>query len=340
MNFDFPKIDLHLHLDGAISPEVMFRLAQARGIDFGVPGPEELAPLMTVTSQRESVNDYLKKFDIPTAVLQDREALGCAAYELVLELERQGLAYAEIRFAPQLHTRRGMTQREAVEAVCDGVRGALEECETVQIGVILCAMCVGPASVNRAANLETARLAFDLLGDLVVGFDLAGAEGVCPLSDFQELFTFAGANGVPFTCHAGDSQDAQTVRVAIQDFGARRIGHGHHIWQDPDAVALAKERGTTFEICLTSNIQCQTQPSYEEHPAKRMLDAGLRVTLNTDNPVIAGVTLDSEYQRALDRCGFTYLDLIRMNLNAVDASFLDAARKAALRARLTALLEG
>lgn len=338
MKFDFPKVDLHLHLDGAIQPDLMLRLAEARGIHLGADTPEALVPLMTYGAGCDSVNEYLKKFDIPTAVLQDREALTCAAYELVLELERQGLAYAEIRFAPQLHTQKGLTQREAVAAVADGVRGALAECETVQIGVILCAMCVGPAQRNRKENLETARLAFDLRDDVVVGFDLAGAEGICPLSDFQELFTFAGANGIPFTCHAGDSQGPETVRTAIADFGAKRIGHGHRVWEDPAVVELAREKGTTFEICLTSNIQCQTEPSYEAHPAKKMLDAGLKVTLNTDNPVIAGVTLDSEYQLALDRCGFTYLDLIRMNLNAVDASFLDGPRKQALRGKLEALL--
>ena len=338
MNFDFPKIDLHLHLDGAISPELMLRLAQARGIDLGADTPEALTPIMTAHDGCDSVNEYLKKFEIPTAVLQDREALACVAYELVLELERQGLAYAEIRFAPQLHTRKGMTQREAVEAVEDGVRSALEECSRIRIGIILCAMCIGPASLNHAENMETAHLAFELRNDLVVGFDLAGAEGVCPLSDFEDLFTFVGANGVPFTCHAGDSQGADTVRTAIENFGARRIGHGHHVVQDPAVVELARNRGTTFEICLTSNIQCKTEPSYEAHPAKKMLDAGLKVTLNTDNPVIAGVTLDSEYQIALDRCGFTYLDLIRMNLYALEASFLDPQAKQALRSELEALL--
>ena len=338
MKYDFPKVDLHLHLDGAISPELMYRLALARGIDFGVRSAEELRPLMTVASTTRDVNEYLKKFDIPTRVLQDSEALACAAYELVLELSRQGLAYAEIRFAPQLHTHRGMSQRDAVAAVEEGVRSALAETNGLRIGVILCCMCVGAADLNRAANLETVRLACLCRDDIVRGLDLAGAEGLCPLSDFAELFVTARANNIPFTCHAGDSQGPDTVRTAILDFGARRIGHGHHVWQDPALCGIAREKGVTFEICLTSNVQCQTEPSYEEHPAKEMLDAGLRVTLNTDNPVIAGVTLAQEYDLALARCGFTYLDLIRMNRFAVEASFLDQKDKDALLAELDAVL--
>ncbi len=334
MSYDFPKIDLHCHLDGAISPETMFSLAQERNIALPADSPDALRPYIMCDPDCRSVNEYLTKFELPTRILQDRAALAQVAYELVLRSEAQGLGYIEIRFAPQLHTQKGMSQREAVEAVEDGVRIALKECKTLKAGILLCAMVFGPASINRDANLETARLADSCRSDLIRGFDLAGAEGLCPLSEFGELFELARGAGVPITCHAGDSQGPDTVRTAICEFGATRIGHGHHIYDDKDLCQIAIDRGVTLEICLTSNVQCETQPSYELHPAKALFDMGVRVTLNTDNPCIAGVTLDSEYDLALARCGFTRADLIQMNIYAAEAAFMDAADRDVL---LTAL---
>ncbi len=334
MKHTFPKIDLHCHLDGAISPETMFELAQERHLELPADSPETLRPFIVCDPQCRSVNEYLTKFELPTKVLQDREALARVAYELVLRSEKQGLGYLELRFAPQLHTRKGMSQREAVEAVEDGVRIALKQCRSLRAGILLCAMCIGQASDNRQANLETVRLADSCRSDLVRGFDLAGAEGLCALSDFGELFAIARQAGVPFTCHAGDSQGPETVRTAILDFGASRIGHGHHIFEDKELCGIAAERGVTLEICLTSNVQCETRPSYEAHPAKALLDMGVRVTLNTDNPIIAGVTLDSEYDLALARCGFEETDLLRMNRIAAQAAFMEGPERETLLRRL------
>ena len=133
-----------------------------------------------------------------------------------------------------------------------------------------------------AENLATVRLGAEYLGAGVAGIDLAGAEGLVPLRSFHPVFDLARERNVPFTCHAGDSQGPDTVRDALA-FGARRIGHGHRIFDDPSLWPEAIRRGVTLEICPTSNIQCKTQPSYREHPAKKLLDAGLRVTINTDN---------------------------------------------------------
>ena len=153
------------------------------------------------------------------------------------------------------------------------------------------------------------------------GMDFAPVEALC-----REL-------DVPFTCHAGDSQGPDTVRDAL-DFGAKRLGHGHHIYDDPSLWQRAIDAGVTLEVCPTSNIQCKTQPSYAEHPAKRLLDAGLRVTISTDNMTLAATTLDDEYRHCVDEMGFTCRDLVQMNLYAAEAAFLDETTRAALIEKL------
>ncbi|MEG1557291.1 MAG: adenosine deaminase [Oscillospiraceae bacterium] len=336
--FNFPKIDLHCHLDGAIDPKTMMELARERKIKLPAETLEEFIPFVTFGPGCGSVNEYLKKFDLPIEILQDAKALERVMYELVKRLDSEGLAYAEIRFAPQLATAKGMTQFEAAEAVIAGKERALSECKNIKIGIIVCAMCLGTADITRKQNFETLEVAKQLKGKGIDAFDLAGCEGICPLSDFAELFDKAREYGLNYTCHAGDSHIAAEVGTAINLFGSKRIGHGHHIFDDKELCRQAIEKDVTFEVCITSNIQCETQPSYEEHPIKKMYDMGMKVTLNTDNMVIAGVTLDSEYKIAMERCGFTMDDLIKMNINSAKASFLDEKSKAELIQKLESCL--
>ena len=199
--------------------------------------------------------------------------------------------------------------------------------------ILLCCMCIGPETVNMAENLETVRLTRAYLGSGVVGMDLAGAEGIVPLRNFHPIFDLARELALPFTCHAGDSQGPETVRAAL-DFGAKRIGHGHHIFDDPVLWPRAIEAGVTLEICPTSNIQCKTQPSYALHPAKKLLDAGLHVCISTDNMTLAAVTLEDEYRHCIADMGFTPDDLQTMAHFALDAAFLPEQEKRALAGKI------
>lgn len=335
--YPFPKIDLHLHLDGSVLPETAWELAQAKGVAMPAATLEGYRAYIRSAANCGSVNEYLKLFGLPLQIMQDAASITRITRELVELLCRQGLAYAEIRFAPQLHTREGLTQRQAIEAVLEGRKQGLALCPGFDAGILACMMCVGPETANWEANAETVEAAREYLGRGVVGVDLAGGEGIVPLKNFAPLFRRAAELGIPFTCHAGDSQGPDTVRDAM-DFGARRIGHGHHIYDDPALCRRAVREGVTLEICPTSNIQCRTQPSFEAHPAKRLLDMGLRVTINTDNMVLAGVSLEDEYDHCIQEMGFTRQDLIRMNQNAVRAAFLPEERKRELLARLEACL--
>lgn len=329
LHTQFPKLDLHLHLDGSVPPETLFQLAKEQGVP--VPG-ETLAGYLEYIrrcAQCGSVNEYLKMFDLPVAVMQDGNSLTRVTRELICLLYRQNLAYAEIRFAPQLHTRKGLSQAGAVEAVLAGREQGLKECPGFDVGILCCMMCIGPETANWKENAETVEVTRAYLDRGVVGLDLAGAEGIVPLKNFAPLFQRAAELGIPWTCHAGDSQGPDTVRDAM-DFGARRIGHGHHIYDDPELVRRAIREGITIEVCPTSNIQCMTQPSYGQHPAKKLLDMGLNVTVNTDNMTFAGVDLEAEYGHCLGEMGFTPEDLVKMSENSIRAAFLSEEKRLAL----------
>ena len=331
--YPFPKVELHLHLDGSIPPDTMWELAEKEHAELPAATPEEFRNWLKVTSDCSSVNEYLERFELPLQLLQSRENLSLVTEAVIAVLAEQGYGLAEIRFAPQLHLRKGLTQRDAVEAVLAGQKAARERYPDVKTGILLCAMSIGPETLNMAENLETVRLTREYLGKGVVGCDLAGAEGIVPLRNFHPVFDLARELEVPFTCHAGDSQGPDTVRDAL-DFGTKRIGHGHHLYDAPELWSRVRDNGVTLEICPTSNIQCKTQPSYALHPAKKLFDAGIRVTISTDNMALAAVTLEDEYDHCIREMGFTYADLITMNLRAAEASFLPEEEKAGVIDRL------
>lgn len=330
---NLPMIELHLHLDGAIPPETMWDLANAQRIPMPAGTLEDFRRWLVKTSDCADVNTYLARFELPLQLMQTQEAIARVTEDVMSVLARQGHIYDEIRFAPQLHKRAGLTQRQAVEAVLEGRRQALLEHPDYDAGILLCAMCIGAETVNMEENLETVRLAKEFLGCGVVGADLAGAEGIVPLRRFRPVFDLANELHVPATCHAGDSQGPDTVRDALS-FGVRRIGHGHHIYDDPSLWDEAISRGVTLEICPTSNIQCHTQPSYREHPAKKLLDAGLRLCISTDNMTLAAVCLPDEYRHCTQDMGFTPEDVKKTLLCAAEAAFLPEDKKNALIARV------
>lgn len=337
MKYPFPKVDLHLHLDGSFRIPTVWELVQKQGVTMPADSLEGYDAWMKKCSNAGSVNEYLKMFDAPLQVMQDPDSLIRITKELIEDLAAQGVAYAEIRFAPQLHCQKNMTQRDAIEAVLEGRRQGLEENPDIKIGIICCMMSVGPETLNWDANMETATITHEYLDKGVVCMDLAGAEGFVPLSNFKPLFDKATSLGTPVICHAGDSQDWKTVRDAI-DMGAQRIGHGHHIYENPELCRIAAERGIALEICPTSNIQCQSRETYELHPAQNLLYMGVPVTINTDNMTMSRVNLETEYDHCLNEMGFEYEDLILMNMNSVACSFMKEEEKEELIEKLMSYL--
>ena len=329
MKYNFPKIDLHLHLDGALIPEVAYEMAKERKLSYGEWSFEKLREEMIVGEGLDSLYEYLKRFDIPVAIMQDEEALERSSYELLKNLAGQGIVYSEIRFAPQLHGQKGCTQRQAAEAVVRGVRKAEKECN-IHGGVIVCAMTYQNVNDNKEANMETVKVAGELLGKGVVALDIAGAEGIVPMPDHAPVFEEARKQNIPFTMHAGEVNIPENVKTAIE-FGARRIGHGQSCIDNDEVLKMVLENKIPLELCLTSNIQSRVRESYEAHPLKRLYDAGVLVTMNTDNMILSNVTLESEYDRAAKTFGFTEADFIQMNKNSLEAAFMEESLRTELR---------
>lgn len=325
-NFDFPKVDLHLHLDGSFRVETMYSLAKERNINLPGETLEGYREWMNLHADAKDVNDYLQMFDPPTQVLQDKEALIRVTKELIEDISKDGVRYAEIRFAPQLHTHKSLSQEDATLAILEGKRIGELENPNIKIGIIACMMCIGKEDINWKENEETVEVANKYKDKGVVAIDLAGAEGIVPLKNFSPLFTKAKQYGLNIISHAGDSQGSDTVKDAI-DFGVSRIGHGHHIYDDLALCEVAKQKQIALEICPTSNIQCKTQKSFESHPAKKLLDFGIPVTINTDNMVMARTNINQELEHCLNDMGFTYKDLIQMNINSFKHSFADEKYK-------------
>lgn len=317
----FPKIDLHLHLDGSFRVSTMYELAKERGIELPGKDQQGYRDFLNEKANAKDVNEYLEMFDIPLQVMQDYNSLYRITEELIEDIAQAKVSYAEIRFAPQLHTKKQLTQEAALKAVLDGRNAGLKNNPSIHVNIITCMMCIGLDTLNRKENEETLEICKKYFGnDGVVALDLAGAEGIVPLKNYAPLFLKAKEYGINTICHAGDSQDWQTVKDAI-DFKVSRIGHGHMIYENPALVRLAAKKQIALEICPTSNIQCKTRQSYALHPAKNLLQMGIPVTINTDNITLAKVNLDDEYDHCLNEMGFEMKDLIQMNLNAIKFSF-------------------
>lgn len=317
-------IDLHLHLDGAVTSDIAKRLADMQGIELPAEG-EELEKLLSVGDDCKDLNEFLECFELPLKLLQTAEALEECAFLVAEKMREQGVIYAEIRFAPQLHCERGLTQRDAVKAVIRGLSRS-----ELMTGLILCCM---RGEGNEEKNIETASLAEEYHGKGVCALDLAGAEGLFPTKNFAELFAKVCESGVPFTIHAGEADGADSVRKALE-FGAARIGHGVRIYEDPELVSLIAERGIPLEMCPNSNRLTHAVEDMENYPFMDYLDRGIKVTINTDDPAIERTDIAAEFRYMEGRYGLTAEQEREVLLNAAEAAFATDEVKERLKQQL------
>lgn len=305
------KLDLHLHLDGAIRTRTILELADDLGVTLPARTEKALERRVTVTPHCRSLLDFLKCFDVFMPVTRSATAMERIAYELCEDQAADGVVYFEARYAALLQAP-ALTIVESVEAALEGLRRGQRDFK-IRAGLILCGMRTSPP----ATTLATAKVAVSHPG--VVGLDIAGDERA-PLAPHAAAFRFARKHDLPFTIHAGEAGPARNVREAIE-LGASRIGHGIRVVEDAETLEFAVKRGVTFEICLTSNLQTRGVASLKRHPIGRLRAAGARVTLNTDDPAVSRITLSDEYEVAAKTFGFGERDFAEFEENARRAAF-------------------
>lgn len=319
------KIDLHIHLDGSMN--FKWTYDQARRLKV-------IDDSVTYSDFYNEFYDFgdnpFKKFDYVCQILQTRENLFEASYQLVKRLDEIGLIYAEIRFASQQHCLNGLTQKDACLAVIDGANKAMEESD-IKIGIINCMMHKGTsAKENYEENLETIKVTKELLGKGIVGLDLAGFENNCDFKEYGPLFEIARKEKIPYTIHAGEMGIGTHVLDALE-MKPLRIGHGINCVQDENILKAVVDSQIPLEVCVTSNIYFGH--TYATHPIRQLIDAGAKVTINVDNSMFSQTDLVNEHS-LLRMYGISEEELRQTQFNAIDVAFTDEKTKEYLRSKI------
>ena len=306
-----PKIELHCHLDGSLSQEFLeSRLGRK-------VAPSEIH----ASDDCQSLQEYLEKFDLPGQCLQDEEVLELAGYDILKSMSQENVRYAEVRFAPLLSENENLSCSQVIEAVIRGMNRGKNEFG-VDYGIITCAM----RHHSEEENARMIRTARAYLGYGVCAADLAGAESMYPMSEFMELFKKTRALGMPFTLHAGECGSVQNILDSVEA-GAGRIGHGIAMRGHAGIQKELRKKGIGIEMCPISNLQTKAVESTKEYPMREFLNAGLKVTVNTDNRTVSNTTLTKELEFIQKNYGITDEEIYLMMRNAVDVAFADDAVK-------------
>jgi adenosine deaminase len=319
-----PKVLLHDHLDGGLRPRTIIELADEAGYEeLPTRDPGELTKILTAGGHRGHLNLYLDAFRHTVGVMQTREALHRVAREAAEDLSDDGVVYAEVRFAPELHTERGLTLDQVVEAVLAGFRSADRP---IKVRALLTAMR------TAARSLEIAELAVRHRDNGVVGFDIAGAEAGWPPSRHLDAFQYVHRENFHVTIHAGEGFGLPSIWEAVQYCGAERLGHGVRLIEDiklnGDGTATlgrlagyVRDRRIPLEMCPTSNVQTGAAESIARHPLRLMRRLHFRVTVNTDNRLMSQITLTDEFAALVREFGYGWPDLQWLTVNAMKSAF-------------------
>jgi len=336
-----PKVSLHDHLDGSLRSLTLLELAAEVGVATPEDNPDDLALWFERQSNSGSLVEYLTTFDLTCAVAQTAPALERIARESVLDLATDGVVYGELRWAPEQHLTRGLSLNQAVEAVAEGIQQGIAEAshlgQSIRIGQILTAM----RHADRSVDIAHVALAYRDAG--VVGFDIAGAEAGFLPANHRAAFDLLASEYFPTTVHAGEADGLPSIRSAILDGRALRLGHGVRIAEDivvessDESVSYVKlgrlaewvkDRAITLELCPTSNLQTgaikQWGSRLEDHPFDLLYQLDFCVTVNSDNRLQSGTTLSRELSLLVDAFGYTLTDIEQFQQNACASAFLPA----------------
>ncbi len=328
-----PKAELHCHLDGSMRLSTIIELAREQKVELPTFDEEALARHLKVGLQCRDLDEYLEPFDTIQLVLQEKDALERAAYELACDCAAENVLYLEVRYSPVWHCRKGLTWRETVDAVLAGLRRAEKE-HDIKCNLILC----GIRSMTPDVSKALAELAVEYKGRGVVGYDLAGSEAHNPAKDHIEAFYVVKNNNVNITLHAGEMIGPPSIHQALHYCGADRIGQGTYLSRDGNLVNYVNDHRIPLEICLTSSLQTGAVEELSFHPFPFYFTFGLRVTLNTDNRLISDTTLSKEYWKAACEFDLTMDDIKRLIINSFKSAFLPLREKQRLLMRVLSIL--
>lgn len=315
--FSLPKTDLHVHLDGSMRLESILDLAQKGGVDLGADTPEALAALIGAGKNHNTLEEYLRGFDITLKVLQNREGLYRAAYELAEDAAKENVEYMEVRFSPILHTSENLTLTAIMESVLAGLRDAGRDFGILS-GVIVC----GIRNMSPKVSLRLAELSAAFKNRGVVGFDLAGSEYNNPAKDHLDAFSRILSNNVNVTIHAGEAYGPESIHQALHYCGAHRLGHGTRLREDGELLNYVNDHRIPMEMCVSSNVQTGAVKDLDDHPIKFYLDLGLRVTLNTDNRLITDTAMTDEFYLVYKHFDLRPREIMDLIMNGVKSSFI------------------
>lgn len=333
---EMPKVELHCHLDGSLRVGTILDLAKKGNISLPAEDPEALKDWFIRGARQKSLKLYLEPFAVTDAVMQTAPNLYRVAYELVEDMAGENVCYAEIRFAPMLHLKGGLTPQEVVQAVLDGMEAASLKTGVVT-RLILCAM----RNESEEASYAVAELAVAFRDRGVVAFDLAGDENGHPAKEHLKAFSYARRQNFNITIHAGEGFGVESIWQAIQICGASRIGHGVRLTEDMvyEGTHITKmgslshfilDHRIPLEICLSSNVDTGASPSYEAHPFPLFWRNNFRCFLCTDNRLMSDTTLTKEMEIAADYYGLGFADMQKITLNAMKSAFIHNDKKLAI----------
>ncbi|MEV5239022.1 adenosine deaminase [Streptomyces cinnamoneus] len=327
-----PKVLLHDHLDGGVRPGTVIDLAAQVGYDkLPETDPEKLGVWFREAADSGSLERYLETFAHTCAVMQTREALVRVAAECAEDLAEDGVVYAEVRYAPELHVEKGLSLDEVVEAVNEGFREGERRARAnghrIRVGALLTAMR------HAARALEIAELANKYRDSGVAGFDIAGAEAGFPPTRHLDAFEYLKRENNHFTIHAGEAFGLPSIWQALQWCGADRLGHGVRIIDDIEIAedgtvtlgrlaSYVRDKRIPLEMCPTSNLQTAAANSYEEHPIGLLRKLHFRLTVNTDNRLMSGTSMSREFEHLVKAFGYSLDDMQWFTVNAMKSAFI------------------
>jgi len=319
-----PRVDLHRHLTGSVRLETILEIATQH--DLPLPRTlDALRPLAQVTTPLPDLPTFLTRLAPASLALVDLDVCARVAYECVEDASREGIAYLELRFGPGTYAQHRLPPEGVVEATIDGARRGQRDfgVRTNLIGG------TGRTEPDLAWQALEVLLAYR---DQIAGLDLAGDEARWPAALYREHFRRARDAGWRVTAHAGEAAGAESVWAAIRELGAERIGHATRAVQDERLLDHMLEHRIGIEACLTSNVQTGAAPDYAHHPLRQFLERGLLVTINTDDPVTSGITLEHELTVAASAAGLSAGQVRQAQENAIEIAFLNEAQRSAMRA--------